>query len=640
MKRKKRKRKWKRKRKKKRKKNTRKKTTGSSKRRRRKIRRTYNFYDSMVTRQSVEQCFAIDETDANDSLNVVINFNDLVRFLTESFVCRCCKSKIDTSSIKRKTVGIATTCEFQCCNKSCKHKNSIKPEVTHRKTEKEEENFLDNDYFPSKKRNPNYIGSYALNLRLVLLMQQFGLSEAATQQLLSALGLTTFANSFSRFSELEEHVGMFEVELTKMIIEENLLEEISKSEKKIINGKEMAALSTGMDGGWTNVTGKKRNSDNGHHVVVGNQTRKVIALKTMNRPCKKCFHGSHHHECICASNYMGSSKGMEAKGAVGNVLGIYHTGKAYVAEVVADDDSSTRSLLRHSHKDKKRKADELGESYELPRYDGGGLKPDHGMLPLHHPEPVFFADVNHRLRSKSKKEYAHAREPLYKSKCTKMDAARLKRNFSLCVHTYRRKRRRLDEFKTNVRSIIHHHFGDHSTCNIDWCPYLRSAHNPEKQKLLKYRCKHEDKELFLQLKELDAIFTTDEALEDLYHMYDTNKIESLNKFITKFLPKSTYLCGSMAAKSRVHTAVAIDSIGFEDFYSLLHYCLGIQYDGILLMQHKKLDKQRQYRYGYHQRQEVRRRKAKVISERVHKMVMNVLKDKKKGKTYESGTWRW
>ena len=217
-----------------------------------------------------------------------------------------------------------------------------------------------------------------------------------------------------------------------------------------------------------------------------------------------------------------------------------------------------------------------------------------------------------------------------------MDAARLKRNFSLCVHTYCRKRRRLNEFKANCRCIIHHHFGDHSQCSLEWCPFLRLAHDPSKQKELKYRCKIKDKPLYEQLLGIDGLFTTDKMLEEIYHTHDTNKNESLNKFITKFLPKDSYLCGSIASKSRVHVAVGIDSIGYEDYYSLLHYCLGISYDVILLQQHKKLDSQKEYKYNYQQRQEVRCRKAILISKRIHKMVQNVLKDKKAGKEYKSG----
>ena len=163
---------------------------------------------------------------------------------------------------------------------------------------------------------------------------------------------------------------------------------------------------------------------------------------------------------------------METEGAITNVMKIFNTGKTYVGNVVANDDASTRVILKHSHRDKKRKADEMGLPYDRPQYNGGGYKPDHGRLPLHHPEPSFFADVNHHIRNKSKQEYTHAREALTLSKCTKMDAARLKRNFSLAVHSYRHKRQQLDEFKVNVCSIIHHHFGDHSRCSVDWCPFF------------------------------------------------------------------------------------------------------------------------------------------------------------------------
>ena len=84
---------------------------------------------------------------------------------------------------------------------------------------------------------------------------------------------------------------------------------------------------------------------------------------------------------------------MEAEGAVCNVLGIFNKGEAFVGEVVADNNSLTWVLLKHSHRDKKRKAEEMGQNYKLPRYEKGGLKPDHSKLPLDHPEPVFQSQI-------------------------------------------------------------------------------------------------------------------------------------------------------------------------------------------------------------------------------------------------------
>ena len=160
--------------------------------------------------------------------------------------------------------------------------------------------------------------------------------------------------------------------------------------KKIINGKEKSELSTGMDCGWTNRTGHRYNSDVGHHIFIGTETRKVIALTTLNRICSKCWYNSKHDGCVCAINYGGSSKGMESEGAITNVLNIFNAGKAYVGKVVADDDSSTRVVLKHSHKDKKKQADAMELLYVIPQYDGGGYKSDHGRLPMEHPEPTFW----------------------------------------------------------------------------------------------------------------------------------------------------------------------------------------------------------------------------------------------------------
>ena len=114
----------------------------------------------------------------------------------------------------------------------------------------------------------------------------------------------------------------------------------------------------------------------------------------------------------------------------------------------------------------------------------------------------------------------------------------------------------------------------------------------------------------------------------MYHTYDTIKIELLNKYITKYLPKDTYLCCMIAAKLRVHTVVAVDSIDYKDFYSLLYYSLRLTYDCFTLKRHKKLDNKREYQYKYQQSQEVTRRRAKIISECIHFMINKVLLDKK------------
>ena len=64
-----------------------------------------------------------------------------------------------------------------------------------------------------------------------------------------------------------------------MIIQENLEEEISMSPTHNMNRVDLVDLSTLMDGAWTNITGKKHNSDNGHHLVVGKKQKRLLHWK-------------------------------------------------------------------------------------------------------------------------------------------------------------------------------------------------------------------------------------------------------------------------------------------------------------------------------------------------------------------------
>ena len=58
------------------------------------------------------------------------------------------------------------------------------------------------------------------------------------------------------------------------------------------------------------------------------------------------------------------------------------------------------------------------------------------------------------------------------SKCTKMDARRLKRNTGLAVHANRLQAESLEIYKKNILSIMEHHFNNHADCG-NWCPFLQ-----------------------------------------------------------------------------------------------------------------------------------------------------------------------
>ena len=124
----------------------------------------------------------------------------------------------------------------------------------------------------------------------------------------------------------------------------------------------------------------------------------------------------------------------------------------------------------------------------------------------------------------------------------------------------------------------------------------------------------------------------------MHHKFDTNKNESFNKLVTKFVPKTSYLCGSIAGKTRVYVAAGIDSIGYVSFYSALYNLLGIEYNVSLFCQHTALDNNRIYRNEYFKNPGNRKKKAAKLAERIKKLIDDTKADKKKGR-HTGRTWQ-
>ena len=173
----------------------------------------------------------------------------------------------------------------------------------------------------------------------------------------------------------------------------------------------------------------------------------------------------------------------------------------------------------------------------------------------------------------------------------------MKQNFVMCIFTHRG-----DDFNVFVkcaRNVLDHHFGDHSKCRDTWCPYNQLKDQLEKQKSLFYRDKIKDKKLYNNMLEIHKDFTSEEVLKTIHHSYSTNRCESINKVITKFVRKDTYICSTIISKARVHVAVSIESIRYEKYFIRLFKMMGMHLPALLVKHYRTLDKSRQYQYKYH-----------------------------------------
>jgi hypothetical protein len=68
----------------------------------------------------------------------------------------------------------------------------------------------------------------------------------------------------------------------------------------------------------------------------------------------------------------------------------------------------------------------------------------------------------------------------------------------------------------------------------------------------------------------------EEKLSMLFHQYDTQKVEGFNKLLTKFLPKDKTYCQTIENKARIHLAVGLQSVGFQQFYKRVFQLTGLK----------------------------------------------------------------
>jgi hypothetical protein len=70
------------------------------------------------------------------------------------------------------------------------------------------------------------------------------------------------------------------------------------------------------------------------------------------------------------------------------------------------------------------------------------------------------------------------------------------------------------------------------------------------------------------------------ALWELWHEEHGNKCESLNGFITKYLPKHKHYCRAIINKARPNVAISLDSVGYQEYYLIMFERIGIRRRGV------------------------------------------------------------
>ncbi len=108
-----------------------------------------------------------------DKTNVILPWGDLMDFQTENFCCRVCHEPLTTSCFEKVQVGFATSINYYC-----KCRRIAKLEAVMKKKSKETcEGIYQNHTKASGDYDyhvPRLMSEYAMNLKMVLALQQMG----------------------------------------------------------------------------------------------------------------------------------------------------------------------------------------------------------------------------------------------------------------------------------------------------------------------------------------------------------------------------------------------------------------------------------------------------------------------------------
>jgi hypothetical protein len=168
--------------------------------------------------------------------------------------------------------------------------------------------------------------------------------------------------------------------------------------------------------------------------------------------------------------------------------------------------------------------------------------------------------------------------------------------------------RPFDELKTAMKAALKHYFNNHEFCG-GWCPYLAKSEAERADVQYKYRSKTEDSVLYSQCIEIHKAYTTEQGLRELKHPYDTNKCESMNKFVPKFVPKDSNFSRTRNWEGCVMYAVGVDSLGHRGYHHRVSALAGLEVRDSNLDLWDKLDHKKEWRKDYSERPDVRNKMA-------------------------------
>eukprot|EP00957_Ditylum_brightwellii_P193385 14725197-Ditylum_brightwellii.AAC.1 len=163
-------------------------------------------------------------------------------------------------------------------------------------------------------------------------------------------------------------------------------------------------------------------SISGHTFMIGTRTRKILASIVCAKQCNKCKRagaGKWPEPHPCPQNYEGSSKAMEADAALELTVQMYREHNIYIDNIVANDDSTMKVIVRHLYDEKEKK------KIFYPQWSwfltNDGKKVSTALLPLYVPEPGWLVDPTHQIKVVGKRFFGILNHGKWYSNITKAD---------------------------------------------------------------------------------------------------------------------------------------------------------------------------------------------------------------------------
>jgi hypothetical protein len=348
-----------------------------------------------------------------------------------------------------------------------------------------------------------------------------------------------------------------------------------------------------------------------------------------------------NHRCPRDFDINLSSKAMEPLGAVQHCIDVAASpGNVYIAALVTDDDSTTRSNVKHSladvieahHPGSKNTTEgkipgHLKRRLGWPVDGNNKLLNDTGKPPLNAPEPKhLLSDPQHRIRCignaffecKSNKE-KKSDDGLLKDECL---------NAKQNIGYYIKKNQHLpkDEFAAKRKCVFLHLFNDHTCCDVLWFTKLKSDNEVDVKKKrvidnpLKYRKTDTKAEQLLMQK------VKDHKMEEVYHGFHTQKNETLQRQATTVAPKDHFLGGGMQLYDRLRLITILDSVGELEGISRLFASMGLpKMHSVLALWAVNKHHEDARKHDYKRLPVIKRKRA---SEKIAKMKAGMLQNKK------------